>query len=77
MQEHRSGLPCPPPGDLPSPGIEPWYSELQVDSLLSEPPGKPKDASFKREREKRNFKIAKSKEIKNKSREKRQKMAKH
>ena len=22
-QEHRSGLPCPPPGDLPSPGIEP------------------------------------------------------
>ena len=22
-QEHRSGLPCPPPGDLPDPGIEP------------------------------------------------------
>ena len=22
-QEHRSGLPCPPPGDLPDPGMEP------------------------------------------------------
>ena len=22
-QEYRSGLPCPPPGDLPDPGIEP------------------------------------------------------
>ena len=22
-QEHRSGLPCPPPGDLLDPGIEP------------------------------------------------------
>ena len=22
-QEYRSGLPCPPPGDLPNPGIEP------------------------------------------------------
>ena len=23
LQEYWSGLPCPPPGDLPSPGIEP------------------------------------------------------
>ena len=22
-QEHWSGVPCPPPGDLPNPGIEP------------------------------------------------------
>ena len=22
-QEHWSGMPCPPPGDLPDPGIEP------------------------------------------------------
>ena len=22
-QEYQSGLPCPPPGDLPNPGIEP------------------------------------------------------
>ena len=23
-QEHWSGLPCPPPGDIPNPGIKPW-----------------------------------------------------
>ena len=36
-QEHWSGLPCPPPGDLSNPGIEPMSPEapaLQVDSLL-------------------------------------------
>ena len=33
-------LPCPPPGDLPYPGIKPGFS-LQADSLPSEPPGKP------------------------------------
>ena len=27
-QEYRSGLPFPPPGDLPSPGIEPRFSAL-------------------------------------------------
>ena len=42
-QEHRSGLPCPLPGDLPNPEIEPRSSTLQVDSLPSEPPGKPKN----------------------------------
>ena len=25
-QEYWSGLPCPPPGDLPDPGIEPRYA---------------------------------------------------
>ena len=39
-QEYWSGLPCPPPGDLPSPGIEPRSPTLQEDSLLTEPPGK-------------------------------------
>jgi len=34
-------LPFPSPGDLPDPGIEPASSELQADSLPSEPPGKP------------------------------------
>ena len=29
----RSGLPCPPPGDLPYPRIEPTSPALQVDSL--------------------------------------------
>ena len=32
-QESWSGLPCPPPGDLPDPGIEPTSPALQVDSL--------------------------------------------
>ena len=41
-QEYWSGLPCPSPGDLPDPGIEPRYPALQADSLTSEPPGKPK-----------------------------------
>ena len=31
----------PFPGDLPHPGIEPRSPELQVDSLLTELPGKP------------------------------------
>ena len=39
-QEYWSGLPFPSPRDLPKPGIEPG-SQLQVDSLPSEPPGKP------------------------------------
>ena len=34
-QEHRGGLPCLCPGDLPGPGIEPGSPVLQVDSLLS------------------------------------------
>ena len=41
-QEYWSGLPCPPPGDLPNPEIKPRSPALQVDSLQSEPPGKPK-----------------------------------
>ena len=40
-QEYWSGLPCPPLGDLPNPGIEPRSLTLQADSLPSEPPGKP------------------------------------
>ena len=34
-------MPFPLPRDLPDPGIEPRSPALQVDSLLSEPPGKP------------------------------------
>ena len=40
-QEYWSGLPCPHPGDLPDPGIEPRSLALQVDSLPCEPLGKP------------------------------------
>ena len=36
-QEYWSGLPCPPPGDILNPGIEPRSSELQANSLPSEP----------------------------------------
>ena len=39
-QEYPSGLPCPPPGDLPNLGTEPRSPTLQADSLPSEPPGK-------------------------------------
>ena len=41
-QEYWSGLPFPPPGDLPDPGIELRSPALQADALTSEPPGKPK-----------------------------------
>ena len=37
----NTGVGCPPPGDVPNLGIEPRSPSLQVDSLLSEPPGKP------------------------------------
>ena len=40
-QEYWRGLPCPPPGDLPNPGIEPVSPAFQAGSLPSEPPGKP------------------------------------
>ena len=40
-QEYWSGLPCPPPGDRPDPGIKPWSPALRADSWPTEPPGKP------------------------------------
>ena len=43
-QEYGSGLPCPPPDDLPDPRIElvsPMSPALQADSLLIEPLQKP------------------------------------
>ena len=45
-QEYWSGLPCPPPGDLPDPGIESTSPALQEDSLPTEPPGKPHDIAY-------------------------------
>ena len=45
-QECWSGLPCLPPGDLPNPGIEHRSPTSQVDSLPSEPPGKPRGLRF-------------------------------
>ena len=43
-QEYWSGLPCPPPGDLPNPGMEPaslGALVLQVESLLLSHRGSP------------------------------------
>ena len=39
--EYWSGQLFPAPGDLPKPGIKPRSPTLQVDSVSSEPPGKP------------------------------------
>jgi len=41
-QESWSGLPFPSPGHLPDPGIKHRSAAMQPDSLVSEPPGKPK-----------------------------------
>ena len=43
-QDYWSMWPCPPPGDLPDPGIKPvslCLLHLQVGSLPPAPPGKP------------------------------------
>lgn len=37
-QAYQSGLPCPPPGDPPDPGIEPLLPVFEEDSLHTEPP---------------------------------------
>ena len=44
MEEYWSGLPHPPSGDLPSPGIEPMSPAapaLAGRLFITEPPGKP------------------------------------
>ena len=46
-KEYWSGLPCPPPGDLPDPGIKPRTPALQADSL----PFKSRKPSVKEERD--------------------------
>ena len=43
-QEYWSGLPCPPPGDLPDPGIKPTspaFPALTSRFFTTEPPRKP------------------------------------
>ena len=42
LEAYWSGLSFPSPGDLPDTGIEPGSPALQVDSLPSEPPEKPR-----------------------------------
>ena len=40
-QEYWSGLPFPPPGDLPDPGTEPASPAFAGRFLTTEPPGRP------------------------------------
>ena len=40
-QEYWNGLPFPPPGDLPNPGIKPMSPALAGRFFTTEPPGKP------------------------------------
>ena len=40
-QEYWSGLPCPPPGDLPNPGIYSAFPAMVDGFLTTEPPEKP------------------------------------
>ena len=53
----NTGVPCPPPEDLPNPGIKPRSPALQVDSLLPEPPGSIKRKAFISKRLKQKLKI--------------------
>ena len=41
QQGYWSGLPFPPPGDLPDPGIEPTSPALAGGLFATEPSGKP------------------------------------
>ena len=52
-QECWSQLPCPLAGDLPNPGIKARPPTLQVDSLPSEPPGKPKNTGVGSQKKKK------------------------
>ena len=45
-QDYWSGLSCPPPGDIPNPGIKPRSPTLQADSLPFEAPGSPMPRLF-------------------------------
>ena len=47
LEEYWSGLPCPPPEDLPNPGTKPRSLALQADSLMSEPPEKPTELVYR------------------------------
>ena len=40
-QEYWSGLPCPPPGDLPEPGMEPVFRALACGFFTTMPCRKP------------------------------------
>ena len=43
-QEYWSGIPCPSPGDLPNPGMEPMSPALTGEVFTTKPTGKPRKA---------------------------------
>ena len=47
-QEYWNGFPCPPPGDLPNPGIEPMCLKppALAGALPLVPPGKPDNLDY-------------------------------
>ena len=49
-QEYWSGLPFPPSGDLPNPGIKPLSPALTGGFFTTEPPGKPKHRGIRRKK---------------------------
>jgi len=63
-QEYQHGLPFPSPGDLPDPGTEPASPALQVYSLPTELPGKPKQVYRSKKKEKDYRSIQGGKELK-------------
>ena len=48
-QEHRSGLPFPPPGGLANPGIKSWLLHCKW-FFTTEPPGKPEQSTQRRKK---------------------------
>ena len=45
-QEYWNGLPFPPPGDFPNPGIKPPSPTLAGTFFTTEPPGKPTEFGY-------------------------------
>ena len=57
LQEYQSGLPFPSPEELPDPGIEPWSSASQADSLPFELQASPTKVISSQQRELAAFKL--------------------
>ena len=55
-QQYWSGLPCPPPGHFPNPGMEPGSPALHADSLHLSHQGSPQLSLGRRKRQKINLK---------------------
>ena len=56
-QENWNGLPFPPPGDLPDPGIEARFPAMVGGFFTTEPPGKPHSTAKNKLRQNRSILI--------------------